>query len=96
MISNAPTAPASGFVLVLLDGTEKDIIGIWGPYAQEAEAQWALKELNLWPIDGIWDLMPLKYFPVPQQRAVSYRTANNTTVAPQVVNHWPIHNGVWT
>lgn len=65
MITNTSPTPASGFVLVLLDGTEKDILGIWGPYASEAAAQLALKELNLWPIDGIWDLHPLKYFPMP-------------------------------
>lgn len=60
-----PNTHPTGFCLVLLDGTEKDLLGIWGPYATEAQAQWALKELNLWPIDGIWDLHPLKYFPAP-------------------------------
>lgn len=71
-----PSNPPQGFCLVLLDGTEKDILGIWGPYGSEPEAQWALKELNLWPIDGIWDLHPLKYFPSPPPRTDSF--------APQV------------
>lgn len=65
MIFNNYATPPGGFCLVLLDGTEKDILGIWGPYPTEAVAQAVLKELNLWPIDGIWDLHALKYFPAP-------------------------------
>lgn len=70
----------TGFCLVLLDGAEKDILGIWGPYGTEPEAQAALKELNLWPIDGIWDLHPLKYFPAPRPPIAA---------APQIRRGWP-------
>lgn len=53
------------YVLVLHDGTEKDILGIWGPYASEAAALQAKDELSDWPLDGAWDCVRLKRFPVP-------------------------------
>lgn len=84
---NTGPAQQPGYVLVLLDGTEKDVLGIWGPYANEAEADWALKELNLWPIDGIWDKVPLKYFPPPRTQTGS---------APVMYRNFPDSTGVWS
>lgn len=87
-LSNNGPAPQPGYVLVLLDGTEKDVLGIWGPYANEVEADWALKELNLWPIDGVWDKVPLKYFPAPRTK-----TLGNPT--PITYRNFPSEDGVW-
>ncbi len=49
-------------VLVLHDGTEKDILGIWGPYLSESAADIALEELKKWPLDGTWTIMDVKRF----------------------------------
>lgn len=50
-------------VLVLHDGDEKDIKGIWGPYASTVLAETALQELSDWPIDGHWTIYTCKRFP---------------------------------
>jgi hypothetical protein len=52
----------SWHVLVLHDGEEKDIKGIWGPYASSQIACDVLTELAEWPIDGSWSVWPLKRF----------------------------------
>ncbi len=49
-------------VLVLHDGVEKDILGIWGPYTSESNAELALEELKKWPLDGSWSVFELKQF----------------------------------
>lgn len=62
---NNPAPVTENWALVLLDGTEKDILGIWGPYVSEAAAIIALDELRTWPLDGSWHPMALKHFPSP-------------------------------
>jgi hypothetical protein len=90
--TNTSPMAQPGYVLVLLDGNEKDVLGIWGPYADETEADWALKELNLWPIDGVWDKVPLKHFPAPRtQTGGNYRRSS----APEQRGHWQNDEGVW-
>lgn len=61
-------------VLVLHDGQEKDILGIWGPYISETAAELALEELKKWPLDGTWSVMEVKSFPTPQSKTIG--TAN--------------------
>lgn len=77
MLSSSPTQ-ATQYVLVLHDGQEKDVLGIWGPYRSEMEAKWAMDELNLWPINGLWDMVPLKHFAPP--------SSQTTTYSPHTVN----------
>lgn len=52
-------------VLVLHDGQEKDILGIWGPYTSDVDARTALQELQNWPIDGTWSIFACKHFTPP-------------------------------
>lgn len=66
-------------VLVLHDGQEKDILGIWGPYRGDHTARRALDELQTWPIDGQWSVLPCKQFaparlndPTPPPYTVTY------------------------
>lgn len=60
--------PPDWHVLVLHDGTEADIKGIWGPYPNATDAGLALAELQDWPIDGVWTTVHLKKFVVPPSR----------------------------
>lgn len=53
---------ADWHVLILHDGTEKDIKGIWGPYSSQGIANAALDELKQWPLDGVWVLRRLNKF----------------------------------
>lgn len=67
-------------VLVLHDGEEKDIRGIWGPYRSHEASQFALQELSNWPIDGQWSTFALKQFnpTFAQQPSISYRSASSS------------------
>lgn len=75
MITTASTstavAPAAHdwHVLVLHDGDEKDILGIWGPYQSDEDARTALQELQNWPINGQWSIFSCKPFPVQPAHA---------------------------
>lgn len=70
-------------VLVLHDGLEKDILGIWGPYISESDAEFALEELKKWPLDGTWTVMEIKSFPTPQAK-----TIGTTDVQWNPHQHW--------
>lgn len=63
--ARAPHEP-DWHVLVLHDGQEKDILGIWGPYQSDTTARTAMEELQTWPIDGQWTIFACKQFGVPQ------------------------------
>ncbi len=54
----------SMYVLVLTDPDEGDLLGIWGPYHSEEEANVARNELLKWPMQpGDWEIVALKQFP---------------------------------
>lgn len=50
-------------VLALWADEEETILkGIWGPYTDSFHAEQALAELQLWPLDGRWDVRRLNKF----------------------------------
>lgn len=50
-------------VLALWADEEETVLkGIWGPYTDTFHAEQALAELQLWPLDGRWDVRRLNKF----------------------------------
>lgn len=71
------TAVLGTHVLILMYSDSSGLAGIWGPYGSEEEATLALNELKTWPIEGSWDVVKLRPFPVPGTPSVS---TTNTSV----------------
>lgn len=63
-IHHANPQPKTQYALVLTQGGEPDLVGIWGPYLDESAATQAMNELMQWPIDGAWEVVAMKKYPV--------------------------------
>ncbi len=65
-VNNPP--PAVQWTLVLSYSDNSGIVGVWGPYTTEAEAEAAEAELRSWPIDGRWEIFACKPYTPPNAR----------------------------
>jgi hypothetical protein len=55
-----PAPTSAGFVLVLKYFDGSGILGIWGPYATEQDAEAGKEALRKWPIEEAdWSIEPL-------------------------------------